>query len=152
MELLIILAAKYVYLLNLVLVGWEWIKSRDKIRGQMAWVAAISLPLALLVAKGLSRFIYNPRPFVVEKIQPIIAHAADNGFPSDHTLLAATLAGLVTLFNKKLGGIMWGVTLIVAWGRVAARIHHPADVGASIIIAVAAVGIGKIISSWFSGR
>src|SRR5919199_4897641 len=59
-----------------------------------AVTAAVLLVLSYVFAQ-IGGFVYNdPRPFAVEHFQPLLAHAADNGFPSDHALVAAALVAL----------------------------------------------------------
>ena len=52
-----------------------------------AYRALLALPIAFLLGRLASLIILSPRPFVVENIQPLIAHVPNNGFPSEHFLL-----------------------------------------------------------------
>lgn len=84
---------------------------------------------------------YDPRPFVVGHFTPLIAHVADNGFPSDHTLLAACLAALGTYWNRWLGSLLWIIAIVIAVARVYVGLHHPIDVLGSIGIALVGVSV-----------
>src|SRR5579862_7570003 len=90
MNFVIILSAKYLFLVSLVIfvlyLSYLWRKHKAKCFAVIK-LAVVSFPLTLLAAKISGYFIYDPRPFVVEHVKPLIAHAADNGFPSDHMLL-----------------------------------------------------------------
>ncbi|MDD5464043.1 MAG: phosphatase PAP2 family protein [Candidatus Moranbacteria bacterium] len=97
--------------------------------------AIITLPAIYLMAKLSSLFYYNPRPFVVEQFVPLIAHANNNGFPSDHTLLSAAVASVVFFFNKKLGAFLLILALLVGTSRVLAGVHHAIDIAGSIVVA-----------------
>jgi undecaprenyl-diphosphatase len=81
--------------------------------------------------------IYNdPRPFVVRHFHPLIAHIADNGFPSDHALLAAFLVVCVlrTRFWRAVP-VVTTLAVLVDW--VGAGIHHPIDViGSAVFVAL----------------
>lgn len=112
---------------------------------QTVKLAVLAFPLSFIIGKILNRIIINPRPFVVEGVQPLIAHTADNGFPSDHTLLAATIASVVWVYNKKLGWVLFGVALIIGAVRVWAKVHHPIDIAGSILIAISATGLAFFI-------
>jgi len=116
----------------------------------MIVLSLVAFPLALAVAKVLNLFIKNPRPFVVEHMKPLIDHAADNGFPSDHTLLTMTIAAIVFVYHRKLGIALAFCALVVGWARVMAKVHHPIDIVGSIIIAIVAVFLAKGIVKLFN--
>jgi undecaprenyl-diphosphatase len=82
----------------------------------------------------VSRFYFDPRPFVQGNFTPLLPHAADNGFPSDHTLLAAAIAFATFHFNKKLGLFLLLLAILVGVARILAGVHHVADIAGSIII------------------
>lgn len=91
--------------------------------------------LSFLGARLAGLFIYNARPFAVSDIKPLIDHAANNGFPSDHTLLAATFAFATFFYNRKIGSVMIILALLIGAGRVLVHVHHPIDIFGSFIIA-----------------
>ncbi len=101
----------------------------------LLYKSLIVLPLAFVTGKALGLVINNPRPFVVEGIQPLIEHVPNNGFPSDHMLLVASVAALVYTQNKTLGSILAILALCVGSARVIANVHHSVDVLGSIFIA-----------------
>jgi undecaprenyl-diphosphatase len=141
MNTLAIFCAKYLYLASAVVAGLYWLRTEAQVRKRLFWFAAMSLPIALVIAKIANRLYDNPRPFVAGGFEPLIAHAPDNGFPSDHTLLAASLASVVMFFNKRLGFALWAIALAVAWGRVLTGVHHWLDVAASIVISLLAAAM-----------
>ena len=147
MDLVIIFAAKYLYLLTILM--FLVIVFVTTQRKKMIVLSLVAFPLALAVAKVLNLFIKNPRPFVVEHMKPLIDHAADNGFPSDHTLLTMTIAAIVFVYHRKLGIALAFCALVVGWARVMAKVHHPIDIVGSIIIAIVAVFLAKGILQLF---
>jgi undecaprenyl-diphosphatase len=81
---------------------------------------------------------YNPRPFVVGHFQPLIPHAADNGFPSDHALLAAVIVALTALVDIPLALPFTLLAIVIDWARVGTSLHHVIDVvGSSVFVALA---------------
>lgn len=82
----------------------------------------------------------DPRPFAEGHYRPLIAHVADNGFPSDHGLLAAFLVVCVLLTRVWLAvPITATLAILVDWARVGAGIHHPIDViGSAAFVAIGA--------------
>lgn len=133
---IIIFAANYLYWVIIVAALIILLVAEKKVRYHSLRLAVITLPLTFIIGKILNYIIYNPRPFVVEKVQPLIPHAANNGFPSDHTLLTITIAAIIFLYNKRLGAVLGILALAVGVARVLARVHHPIDIVASIIVAV----------------
>lgn len=139
MNLLIIFSAKYLYILAIIIPLVFAAKQTRKVQKEMGLFILISFPLAYISAKTFGKFFYNARPFVVENIQPLIAHAANNGFPSDHTLLTCTIGAVCYFFNKKLGLVIVLLSLLVGYARVVAGIHHQLDIWGAIVIAVFSV-------------
>ena len=87
-DLTILMAELGVFVLPLVLaVSWlvpgETLATRRRavLAGCLAAVAAIAVGLVL------ERVLGRPRPFVELGFTPLIAHAADSSFPSDHNLV-----------------------------------------------------------------
>jgi undecaprenyl-diphosphatase len=135
MESLIIFgASRLTAVIIFVALVFFW-KLSDTKKREWAVFVSITLPLIYLVGKISSLLYFNPRPFVVGNFSPLIAHAADNGFPSEHTLLSAAMAALVYFFNKKLGSVLFVLALLVGAARVLAGVHHALDVAGSITIA-----------------
>lgn len=90
--------------------------------------------LSLILAKIGGHIISDPRPFVVGHFTPLIPHANDNGFPSDHTLLASFL-GYVTIRYSRWAGIAALVAAVcIGLARVAAGVHHLEDIVGSFVI------------------
>ncbi len=138
--------AEYAYLLIILLVGLFFVWQKKEIKKRIVYLSLFSLPLSYIVAKIAGKLFYNPRPFVVDKITPLIYHAADNGFPSDHTLLSATLAFIVFCFNKKAGGLLIVLALLVGYARVFVGVHHFVDIVGSVVIAgVVVLGVNEFL-------
>ena len=106
--------------------------------------ALITLPLAFFTGRFLSLFIDSPRPFVVENTTPLIDHVANNGFPSEHTLLVATVALLVYTEHRTFGILLAVVAILVGLARILANVHHGIDVAGSIVIALASVAFACV--------
>ena len=137
MDTLIIFFAKYVIWL-VVLGGLVYVFfCRDWVR--LATSAAASMVFSYGIAKVVAHFWYDTRPFVADNLTPLIPHAPDNGFPSDHMLLGAAIASVVLAYNRTWGIVLWILALLVGLSRVAAGVHHLADIAGSIAIAVCVV-------------
>lgn len=108
-------------------------------RRRMLLLSLVSLPLTYIAGLIGGILYFNPRPFVVDHVTPLIAHAANNGFPSDHTLLSAALATIVLVFNRKLGLLLWALAFVVGALRVLAWVHHWVDIAGAAGIALIVV-------------
>lgn len=95
-----------------------------------------TLVFSFLTGLLLSRIFNNPRPFVVGYFNPIIAHSVSNGFPSDHMLLASTLAAIIFTKNQKLGLVMFAGAFLVGISRVLAGVHHIEDILGAFAISI----------------
>jgi len=143
-EIIIFLATKLHVIIVVTVLVYILFLYKEK-RNQTLLLALLTLPVAFIFGKVASLFIDNPRPFVVEGITPLIQHIADNGFPSDHTLLATTLACIVFVYNKPLGAILLGLSILVGVSRVLAGVHHYLDVSGSVLIAVFATYLATVV-------
>jgi undecaprenyl-diphosphatase len=126
-----------------LLLWLAWGRPRAQI---LHWVIAVGIMLAVgYAAAQIGGAIYNdPRPFTQDHVKPLIAHAADNGFPSDHALLAAAIAAAALLLDP-----IWSVPFVIAavlvdWARVGAGIHHVQDVAGSSVLVLAATIVALI--------
>jgi undecaprenyl-diphosphatase len=133
--LLIIIAAKYLIALPIVIAGILLFTAWPTVRKQAVTFGAIAGILSYATAKVAGLLYFDARPFVVSHVAPLIPHAADNGFPSDHTLLAAVIAAVITKYNWRLGIILWILALLIGATRVLADLHHPIDILGSLVIA-----------------
>ena len=131
----IIFAAKYLHLIVILAAVIALAIKDSSTRRKIIKLGVLALPASYLTAKILSHFFYNPRPFVVEHTTPLISHAANNGFPSDHTLLAMTVAATFFIYDRRIGTMLAILSLAVGLGRILTRVHYPIDVSASAVIA-----------------
>lgn len=149
MSVTIFLAKDVIYfaaLISVAVLAWAAYKNRAWLRvGADAVVAGV---VALALAKIAGKLYYDPRPFVNGACRAVIPHAADNGFPSDHTLFGAALAAIVWRYSKFWSVVIGLLAAAVGAARVAGCIHHPADIIGAYVIGV----IGALIGRWLAGR
>lgn len=105
------------------------------------------LVVAALVATGLTalagRVFFDPRPFVVLHVTPLIAHSADNGFPSDHSSVAGFVAAALCFIDVPMAIVASIAMLAIGLARIYCLLHWPVDViGGWCIGAVPAVLAG----------
>src|SRR5947209_12187200 len=80
-------------------------------RAVVLWVAIACL-LAYAINLLIEQFVFEPRPFVTHKVHLLVSHAADSGFPSDHTAWSFAVIGML-LFAF--------VPLLLAWQKKQVR-------------------------------
>jgi undecaprenyl-diphosphatase len=114
----------------------------------MAICGAFIAIVSYIISRIAGALYFDPRPFVVGHFIPLIAHAADNGFPSDHVLLTGALAMIVWFYNKKLSIVLWVLALLIGWARVYVGIHHTADIVGSIVIVLAVGGAYALLEKY----
>lgn len=141
---LTIFAASYLIFLDAVLalgvLAWLWFRRPQPSMVGWALTVAIMLVLSLLFSRIGAGIHADPRPFTLDHVKPLISHPADNGFPSDHALLAAAIVAAVLLASPA-----WSVPFVVLgflvdWARVGAGLHHVEDVvGSTLFVLLATV-------------
>ncbi|HSD77506.1 MAG TPA: phosphatase PAP2 family protein [Solirubrobacteraceae bacterium] len=105
--------------------------------------AGIGAGVALALAQVISGLVDRPRPFVDHPglVHLFAHHAADPGFPSDHTTAAFAIGVALLLRFRLWGAIVLALATVLAVGRVAMAVHYPTDVlgGAALgtLVAVA---------------
>ncbi len=149
-NILIIFGAEYLIALPaIVLIVYFFLSPRIR-RRWLALISVVSFPLAYAVGKVAGMFYNNPRPFVSDHIVPLVQHVSDNGFPSDHTLFAATMASVMFIFNRRFGIALYVIAIIIGISRVLAGVHHVVDIVGGALIAPVVVYITyRFLGRWF---
>ena len=153
MNSLIVGVAQYLlfFILAAAAVIWLYLPSHDKVG--LAVQAIVSLVIAVVLIKVAASIHTDPRPFVVDpSVRPLFTHSADNGFPSDHTTLAATVAFAVMIYRRWLGAALLAASIVVGAARVTAHVHHWQDIVAGLLIAALAVGVAAATWRWARPR
>lgn len=134
MDEIIKICAKYLIIVPVLVDAWLLYKlDRDNRRWMIALLIGGGILAALLAGLG-GHFYNDPRPQFKDGSVPLFAHGNDNGFPSDHTLLASFLAFIAWPFSRKISYSLLAVALVIGWARVAAHVHHATDIIGSILI------------------
>ena len=152
MDSIIRFVGRYFFLISVVVVVIYWLRAKVSVKISLAWHLIAGGVLAEVLAVIAGHLYYDPRPFVTHHLIPLIAHAPDNGFPSDHALLTAFLAFTMLLYSKRTGVFLLVIALLVSWARVAAHLHNPRDIVGSFVIAAVAVIVVQVIARLWRGR
>lgn len=151
MHTLIIFCAKYLIVVPVVIILIFEVQALLRRQYEVVLFGILLAVLAFVLARLGHMVINDPRPFIHDGTAALVSSGKENGFPSDHTLLASVAACIGWHFSKKVGIVLAVIAVAVAWGRVAAHVHHLEDVVASMLFAVAgyllAVGIFRLYNS-----
>lgn len=137
-----------IFLLGLVVAIFGVVQLRtDFRRGIFVGIVAMaSVGLALGLAFIGSHLIGEPRPFVADHdTVRLIAHSADNAFPSDHATVAAAAAGVAALAWRRSAVVALGLAFAIGLSRIFVGVHYPGDVLAGWAAGIAAAGV-----CWFA--
>jgi undecaprenyl-diphosphatase len=135
MDALIVAVAQYALFVVAAgaLVAWALVDRSEKLALAVQAVLTVALVAVLVKVAGLVHT--DPRPFVVNpSVKPLFPHPADNGFPSDHTALAAGVSVLVARYRGGIGYVLLAVTVAIGASRVAAHVHHTQDIVAGLLL------------------
>lgn len=144
MNTLIIFGAEYLYLVSVLLFLFVVYKLPSNERKRFVLLSFLAFALAFVIAIIARNFFFNPRPFVVDNFKPLVPHEADNGFPSDHSLLVGAIASVVLVYKRQIGLVLAILALAVGISRVLAGVHHPIDILGSFIIAALSAWIIQV--------
>ncbi|HLW38603.1 MAG TPA: phosphatase PAP2 family protein [Candidatus Eremiobacteraceae bacterium] len=101
--------------------------ARARSAALLLWLGGGAL-LAAALTYAAGRMLFDPRPFTVLPVTPLVAHAADNGFPSDHSSVAAFIAAAVWFVDARLALVASLAALAIGFARAYCFLHWPADV------------------------
>ena len=141
MDVAFIFFAKYLFVLSLTLSGLYFLTQNRNSKKHIILFAVPSLLFAYILALAAGHFYFDARPFVVDNFIPLIPHAPDNGFPSDHALLVSSIAVIGLYLHKRLGAVLTVIAILVMAGRVYVGVHHVTDVVASAGISLFATSL-----------
>jgi undecaprenyl-diphosphatase len=131
-----IFGAKYLFILSIIIAGWYFFKQSRSTKREMIIFGLIVVIVAGVIAFIAGHLYYDPRPFIVDHFTPLIPHADDNGFPSDHTLLVGAIASIIFVYSRKISLYLWIIAIAVGISRVYVGVHHITDILGSIIITI----------------
>ena len=140
-----IFSAKYLYLIIIAIAILFFLKKNKEIKTKLFFFSLINLPIIFIISKIAGLLYYSPRPFVAKHFAPLISHAANNSFPSEHSLISFAVSSIVFVFNPKVGIFLFALSFIVGFSRVYVGVHYPIDILGSFIIAAATTSIVKSV-------
>ena len=148
MDMFIVFCAKYlIIVIGLLALGY-WLTLPRKQKTEVLVMGIITGIVALILAKAGGALFTDPRPFVSDHITPLFPYTADNGFPSDHTLLGMTVTMALLSVSRRWALNVFVLTIVVGASRVLAGVHHPIDIVGSILFGA----LGGVVAIYASSK
>lgn len=148
---LMIFGADYLILLTLVLVIILAIARKSRERKSLLLILPGTV-VALLLIQIIHLFIFEPRPFIVLPINPLIKHTADASFPSTHTTIMSVIAFAYIFFGSKFSLLFLLLLLWVGLARIYVGIHYPVDIAGGILVGFLAVYLVWLVTRLLTKR
>jgi undecaprenyl-diphosphatase len=153
MDTVIIFCAKYLLFAIAIALCAYWLLSPRANRTELALAAVAALALTYAMARLAGLFFHHQQPFAQFDYAPLIPHAVDNSFPSDHSAIAGAMAGIASLYNRGLGILLWVLAVAVAAGRVLSGLHYPVDAVTGLVLGgLSAAAAYWCVHLYFSAR
>lgn len=152
MHAIVTFIAQYLLFILIAIAGIYWLTLKKVSKVRVIIIGLVGSVIALILMKVTATLFYDPRPFLTYGVIPYFPHAADNGFPSDHTSLAAVLAATMFFVSRKLGvGLLVGA-ILVGGARVIAHVHSPIDIIGGLMIGIGSVYVAQLLYRLWQGR
>lgn len=136
-----LVANQLILLVPAVLAGlWLW---GGQAQRDLALKALASIGVALFLSYVCGALWPHARPFVMGLGHAYFPHKATSSFPSNHTIIIATMA-FALIFDRRWAG--WGVitlllAAIIGTSRVYLGVHFPLDIAGGLVLAPVAAGV-----------
>ncbi|WP_037580116.1 phosphatase PAP2 family protein [Phaeacidiphilus oryzae] len=127
----------------MVVVTWMWARRQARPLNTVAGVswALLGGVVALMLNVPVRALVARPRPFVEypDQVKPLVEHAANGSFASDHATFTMAVAVGLLLVHRKYGLIAGGIALAEGFLRVFMGVHYPSDIIGGYALAAATV-------------
>ncbi len=152
MHFLLLFIAKYLFIIVGLIAGVYWLTLPLKNKVRLIVFGLIAGTISLILVKLGAWLYFDPRPFVTHTVTPLFPHGADNGFPSDHTVLTAFIAITIYSESKRLGLILLFMALLIGVSRVIGHIHSPIDIIGSMTFALTGGAVAYYLTPKLTAR
>lgn len=141
---LMIFGAEYVIYLTFVFIFILTIKGGFRERKALL-LSLICIPVVILIIKIIHLFFFEPRPFIIHDISPLVVHNADASFPSRHASIMSVIAFSYVYFKSKWSPLFIFLLFWVGISRVYVGVHYPLDILGGVLVGIISLIIAKQI-------
>ncbi len=131
------------FIAALALAGWIGLRDDAQVLARAIWAGAAAV-IALIVNQPIADAIGRARPFAAHRgVLVLVDKSTDPGFLSDHAVMAGAVAVGLVFAVRRIGLVMIGAAVLMAFARVYVGAHYPGDVAAGLVFGgvVAAGGV-----------
>ncbi|MEH7419222.1 phosphatase PAP2 family protein [Neobacillus drentensis] len=96
--------------------------------------AIVSIVITLFMHFIIKLFYFKPRPFINRSVGILTPSKLDSSFPSKHTLLTFAISTVVMFYQRILGSIMLGFSVLTGFSRIWLGHHYPSDIAGSAVL------------------
>lgn len=137
---LMIFGARFIIYLTFLLMLIIFLKGGERERKSL-FLALVTIPIIILLIKGIHLFFYEPRPFINFHLSPLIPHEEDASFPSRHTSIVSVIAFSYVYFKSKWAPIFLLLAIWVGLARIYVGVHYPLDIIGGFLLGLVALVI-----------
>ncbi len=140
------IANRLILLVPATLAGlWLW---GGQLQRGLVLKALAGIGVALFISYLCGALWPHPRPFAIGLGHAFFPHKATSSFPSNHTIIIATLA-FTLLFDRRWAGWGWAalaLAAVVGLSRVYLGVHFPLDIAGGLLLAPLAAAL--VVPVW----
>jgi undecaprenyl-diphosphatase len=96
--------------------------------------AVVSIVITLFINFMAKLFYFKPRPFMERRVAVLTPSKLDSTFPSKHTILTFAFSTIVLFYQRILGSIMMGFSILTGFSRIWVGHHYPSDIAGSAVL------------------
>ncbi len=146
LDFLSVMAAELTPYLAIACMAVYWFTTDHKGKRVLLEGAAV-VAFGLLVNQLITVFYFHPRPYMMGLCKPLIPHAPETSFPSDHAtlLFGAAFALLFRLGWQSKGVLLFIIAVAGVWGRLYTGLHFPFDIMGSFAVALTSVFVMALV-------
>lgn len=121
----------------LLVLAWWRARHRDQAAVATVVLTGLGTVVALVACQDLlSELIARPRPCTtLPGVQVLLTCSPDYSMPSDHAAIAGGIAAGLWLVHRGFAAAATALGLLLAFARVYAGVHYPADVLVGLLLA-----------------
>ncbi|HEV2670605.1 MAG TPA: phosphatase PAP2 family protein [Gemmatimonadales bacterium] len=113
---------------------------------QLGLATLVALTLSHIAVQILKRAVARPRPCDANGRPLALVDLPDPfSFPSGHAAAATAVAGVVSLAHPLAAPVLVPLAAVIAYSRVALRVHHLSDVVAGVALGAAGVAAASAL-------